>query len=72
MTTRRDFLQMTAMAAGCVVSFPRNAFGQDPGNLNYGVQLYMVRRQAPKDLAGSSEGDPADRLHADRVVPDGL
>ena len=26
MTTRRDFLQMTAMAAGCVVSFPRNAF----------------------------------------------
>jgi sugar phosphate isomerase/epimerase len=53
MTTRRDFLQMTAMAAGCVISFPRNAFaGQDPGNLNYGVQLYMVRRQAPKDLAG--------------------
>lgn len=52
MTTRRDFLQMTAMAAGCAISFPRNAFGQDPGNLNYGVQLYMVRRQAPKDLAG--------------------
>jgi sugar phosphate isomerase/epimerase len=53
MTTRRDFLQMTAMAAGCVISFPRNAFaGQDPGSLNYGVQLYMVRRQAATDLAG--------------------
>jgi sugar phosphate isomerase/epimerase len=53
MTTRRDFLQKTAMAAGCVIGFPRNAFaGQDPGNLNYGVQLYMVRRQAATDLAG--------------------
>jgi sugar phosphate isomerase/epimerase len=52
MTTRRDFLQKTAMAAGCVLGLPRNGFGQDPGNLNYGVQLYMVRRQAPTDLAG--------------------
>ena len=52
MTTRREFLQKTAMAAGCVLSLPRNAFGQDPGSLNYGVQLFMVRRQAPKDLAG--------------------
>lgn len=53
MTTRRDFLRLSAMAAGCVVSFPRNAFaGQDPGKLNYGVQLYMVRRQAATDLAG--------------------
>ncbi len=53
MTTRREFLQKTAMAAGCVVSLPRTAFaGQDPGNLNYGVQLFMVRRQAVKDLAG--------------------
>jgi sugar phosphate isomerase/epimerase len=53
MTTRRDFLQMTAMAAGCAISLPRNAFaGQDPGKLNYGVQLYMVRRQAASDLAG--------------------
>jgi sugar phosphate isomerase/epimerase len=53
MTTRRDFLQKAAMAAGCVISFPRNVFaGQDPGNLNYGVQLYMVRRQAATDLAG--------------------
>ena len=53
MTTRRDFLQKTAMAAGCVLALPRNAFaGQDPGNLNYGVQLFMVRRQAATDLAG--------------------
>lgn len=53
MTTRREFLQKTAIAAGCVVSLPRAAFaGQDPGNLNYGVQLFMVRRQAVKDLAG--------------------
>jgi sugar phosphate isomerase/epimerase len=53
MTTRRDFLRASAMAAGCVVSFPRNAFaGQEPGKLNYGVQLYMVRRQAATDLAG--------------------
>ena len=41
------------MAAGCVIGLPRNAFAsQDPGNLNYGVQLYMVRRQAATDLAG--------------------
>jgi sugar phosphate isomerase/epimerase len=53
MTTRRNFLQMTAMAAGCVIGLPRKAMaGQDPGNLNYGVQLYMVRRQAATDLAG--------------------
>ncbi len=50
--TRRDFLRWSAMAAGCVISFPRNGFGQDPGKLNYGVQLYMVRRQAATDLAG--------------------
>jgi sugar phosphate isomerase/epimerase len=52
MTTRRDFLQKTAMAAGCVLGLPRNGFGQDPGALNYGVQLYMVRKQASTDLAG--------------------
>lgn len=41
------------MAAGCVLGLPRQAMaGQDPGNLNYGVQLYMVRRQAATDLAG--------------------
>lgn len=52
MTTRRDFITMSALAAGCVVSFPKSAFSQDPGPLNYGVQLFMVRRQAPTDLAG--------------------
>jgi sugar phosphate isomerase/epimerase len=53
MTTRRDFLRLSAMAAGCVISFPRSAFaGQEPGPLNYGVQLFMVRRQAATDLAG--------------------
>ncbi len=53
MTTRRDFLRLSAMAAGCVISFPRNAFGADEsGKLIYGVQLFMVRRQAQTDLAG--------------------
>lgn len=52
MTTRRDFLRASAMAAGCVISFPRNAFGAEgDGKLIYGVQLYMVRRQAATDLA---------------------
>ena len=50
--TRRSFVQSSALAAGCVVVFPRRALGQDPGPLNYGVQLYMVRRQAATDLAG--------------------
>ena len=53
MTTRREFLSMSAMAAGCVIRFPRSAFAaDDDGKLNYGVQLYMVRRQAVTDLAG--------------------
>ncbi|MGA7158498.1 MAG: sugar phosphate isomerase/epimerase [Acidobacteriaceae bacterium] len=52
MTTRRDFVRMSAMAAGCVIGFPRNGFSQDPGPMNYGVQLFMVRRQAATDLAG--------------------
>ncbi|MGC9197706.1 MAG: sugar phosphate isomerase/epimerase family protein [Acidobacteriaceae bacterium] len=51
-TTRRWFVQASALAAGCVIVFPRRALGQDPGPLNYGVQLYMVRRQAATDLAG--------------------
>ncbi len=53
MTTRRDFLRQSALAAGCVISLPRGAFaGQVPEPLNYGVQLFMVRRQAVTDLAG--------------------
>jgi sugar phosphate isomerase/epimerase len=52
MTTRRDFLRLSAMAAGCAINFPRHAFADDDGKMNYGVQLYMVRRQAATDLAG--------------------
>jgi sugar phosphate isomerase/epimerase len=53
MATRRDFLRLSAMAAGCVIGFPRHAFaGQVPASMSYGVQLFMVRRQAATDLAG--------------------
>ncbi|GGA71635.1 sugar phosphate isomerase [Edaphobacter acidisoli] len=52
MTTRRKFLRLSALAAaaGCTLRAPR-AFA-DEGHLIYGVQLFMVRRQAVKDLAG--------------------
>jgi sugar phosphate isomerase/epimerase len=41
------------MAAGCAISFPRNALAvDDDGKLNYGVQLLMVQQQAQSDLAG--------------------
>ena len=52
--TRRDLLRLTALAAaaGCTVSLPRYAFAASVDHLIYGVQLYMVREQAPKDLAG--------------------
>jgi len=54
MTTRRDFVRLSALAAGCVVRFPRAAFAENRlyRKMNYGVQLYMVRRQAAGDLAG--------------------
>lgn len=53
MTTRREFLHLSAMAAaaGCVVRVP-HAFAAGHDGMTYGVQLYMVRREAPKDLAG--------------------
>ncbi len=52
MTTRREFLRLCALA-GCAVRFPGNAFASaGRGEMIYGVQLYMVRRQAVKDLAG--------------------
>jgi sugar phosphate isomerase/epimerase len=52
MITRREFLRLAAMA-GCAVRFPGNAFAAaGRGEMIYGVQLYMVRRQAVKDLAG--------------------
>ena len=52
MPTRRDFLRLSALAAaaGCTLG-PKRAFAAE-GHLIYGVQLYMVRRQAIKDLAG--------------------
>jgi len=52
MINRREFLRLAAMA-GCAVRFPGNAFAAaGRGEMIYGVQLYMVRRQAVKDLAG--------------------
>jgi len=49
---RRQFLRLStlATAAGCTLG--RSAFAATPGSLTYGVQLYMVRRQAQQDLAG--------------------
>jgi sugar phosphate isomerase/epimerase len=55
MKTRRDFVRLSALAAGCVVRFPGAAFAEDHkmgDKMIYGVQLYMVRRQAVGDLAG--------------------
>jgi len=53
MKTRREFLRVSALAAGCAIRFPRQAFAAgEHGGMIYGVQLYMVRRQAVKDLAG--------------------
>jgi sugar phosphate isomerase/epimerase len=53
MTNRRNFLRLSALAAGCVVRFPNLAFGESSDHkMAYGVQLYMVRREAVKDLAG--------------------
>lgn len=53
MTTRRDFLRLSAAAAaaGCIVRVP-NAFAAPRARMEYGVQLYMVRKEAPADLAG--------------------
>jgi sugar phosphate isomerase/epimerase len=54
MPSRRDFLRVSAMAAaaGCVLGRSGSAFGAGSEGLIYGVQLFMVRRQAPQDLAG--------------------
>jgi len=55
MPTRRDFLRLSALAAaaGCTLGRVSKAFAAPTQNgLVYGVQLYMVRRQAPQDLAG--------------------
>jgi sugar phosphate isomerase/epimerase len=51
--TRRDLLRLAtlATAAGCTLTLPRHAFASPVSQLTYGVQLFMVRRQAEKDLA---------------------
>jgi sugar phosphate isomerase/epimerase len=55
MSSRRDFLRLSALAtaAGCALGPIGKAFAAPATEgLVYGVQLFMVRRQAPKDLAG--------------------
>src|SRR5437016_4895794 len=47
-TTRRDFLRLSA-AAAAASALPAAA---SPDKLAYGVQLYMVRKEAPADLPG--------------------
>ena len=56
MPTRRDFIRLSALAtaAGCTLGRINPAFAASPGEssgLIYGVQLFMVRRQATQDLA---------------------
>ena len=50
--SRRSFLKasLTAAAAGCLLR-PSRAFG-DVSGLTFGVQLFMLRRQAQTDLPG--------------------
>jgi sugar phosphate isomerase/epimerase len=55
MSSRRDFLRLSALAtaAGCTLGPISKALAAPTSDgLIYGVQLFMVRRQAPKDLAG--------------------
>ena len=56
MRTRRSFLELSAKvaAAGCVLGRTGGAFGAPAeSGLTYGVQMFMVRKQAEKDLAGA-------------------
>jgi sugar phosphate isomerase/epimerase len=48
--TRRELVRMAGMA-GCALGLSGRGFADD-GGMIYGVQLFMVRRQAVKDLAG--------------------
>jgi hypothetical protein len=50
--SRRSFLKasLAAAAAGCLLR-PTRAFA-DVSGITFGVQLYMLRRQAQTDLAG--------------------
>ncbi len=51
MQTRRDLLRLSALAtaAGCTLRFPAAAFAANT-HLQYGVQLYTVRKEAQADL----------------------
>lgn len=55
-TSRREFLKLSAAAAaaGCTLR-ASNAFAGTHDGIAYGVQLYMVRKEAPADLAGVLE-----------------
>jgi len=55
MTTRREFLELSAKlaAAGCVLGHTGGAFAAPAGEMTYGVQMFMVRKQAEHDLAGA-------------------
>lgn len=56
MSTRRDFLRLSALAtaAGCTLGRISPAFAAGkPSGMIYGVQLYMVRKQATQDLAAA-------------------
>lgn len=54
MSSRRSFVKasLAAAAAGCVLGRGGVGFGET-GGLTYGVQMYMLRRQAVNDLAGA-------------------
>lgn len=53
MPTRRDFLRLSALATAAGCTLGRSSFAFAAGApFVYGVQLYMVRKQAPQDLAG--------------------
>ena len=52
--TRRDFTRLAGLAAmaGVTLGLPRKAASAGVDGLTFGVQLFMVRRQAQVDLAG--------------------
>lgn len=55
MRTRREFLELSARlaAGGIVLGAGGRGFGQRSAGLTYGVQMFEVRKQAEKDLAGA-------------------
>jgi sugar phosphate isomerase/epimerase len=52
--TRREMIRLASLtAAGAALCQPRAALSSLADEMMYGVQLYMVRRQAEKDFAGT-------------------